>query len=800
MWKNHIKMALRNANRHKGYTFLNVAGLAIGMAACLVIYFFIKNELSYDNFHVNADRIYRVAVDIKTGEGNRMFAPTCGPLGPALKKDFPEVESTVRLWQQNNKLVKQGEENVFYEDNYYVVDPSIFDVFTLPLIKGDIKTALTRPYTLVIAEETAKKYFGEKNPIGKTLLVNDREFEVTGVMQKLPSNSHLKFNLMTSFATLENESWFKNDIQNWHSTMYYTYIKVARNVNIVDFKKRIKTAADAYVGNLLKEWKVAYHYFLQPVKSIHLHSDLSHEAETPGNASNVYIFTVVAGLILLIASLNYINLTTAQSSNRAKEVGVRKVVGAAKAKIFNQFVLESLLLTALALVFALILVFATTPIFESLSNHTYHLRQIFTPQFILVLLGLTFLLGMMSAIYPALFLSSFRPIMVLKGKLNTGHKGSLLRKVLVICQFAISLVLIVGTIVVYKQLDFMKVQNLGFNKEQTLVLPIRGDVSIAERLEQIKDEFRGHSSVISVTASSSIPGKGVSNFATSLLREGDNKGQSMYYLFVDDDFLKTYGIEMAAGRPFDKRKQTDAESAFLINEKAVYAFGWASPEEAIGKKMGAGFGRDGEIIGVYKDFHYRSLHAPIEPLVLAIVPWRFNHISLRLHTTELSSAMAFVEQKWHKLFPQNPYEYSFLDEEFNKQYVTDERMGRTFLVFTGIAIFIACLGLFGLATFIARQRTKEIGIRKVLGASVAGIVGLLSKDFVKLVLIAILVATPIAWWATSMWLEDFAYRTNIQWWVFIVSGLSAVIIALFAVGWQAIRAAIADPVKSLREE
>ena len=801
MIRNYLKIAWRNIKRHKGYSFLNVAGLAIGIAACLVISFFVRHELTYDNFHQDADRVFRVAVDINSGETNRVFALTCAPLAPALERDFPQVEAAARLWRWDNQLVKNGEDLAFYENDYFLADPNIFDVLTIPLLKGDPKTALNRPSTLVMAEETAKKYFGDADPIGKTLLINNAEFEVTGVIQGSNSNSHLNFNLMTSIATVEKESWVPSTLENWHSTMFFTYIKVHENVDIAAFGENVKTVADSYVGEILREWGVSYSFFLQPIQSIHLHSNLSYEAEAPGSAVNVYIFSVVALLILLIASLNYVNLTTAQSSNRAKEVGVRKAVGAAKAKIFNQFVVESLMLTGLALLFALALVAMVNPLFESISGQRYPLSELFSPQFLGILLVATFVLGMAAAIYPALFLSSFRPVTVLKGAMTTGTKGAALRKVLVVGQFTISLVLIVGTLVVYRQLEYMKDQSLGFDKEQVLVLPLRGGLYIGDRYEQVKDEFSNHASIIGATATSDVPGKRVYNFATSLHGEEDDKGQSMYYMFVDPDFLKTYGIEMRAGRAFNKGMQTDIENGFLINEKAVEAFGWASAEEAIGKKMNAGFGREGgEIIGVYKDFHYKSLQTQIEPLVMAIVPWRFNYISLKINTSDLPATMAFVESKWNELFPGSPYEYSFLDEEFDRQYAADERIGRTFLVFTGIAIFIACLGLFGLATFIAQQRTKEIGIRKVLGASVSGIVGMLSGDIVKLVVVSTFIATPLAYLAVRKWLENFAFHIEIGWVTFVVAGLTILTIALLTVSSQAIRAALMNPVKSLKSE
>ncbi|WP_224998674.1 ABC transporter permease [Cesiribacter sp. SM1] len=799
MWQNYLKIALRNTKRHKGYTFLNVAGLAIGIAACLFIAFFIKNELSYDNYHQDVERLYRVAIDIKASADNRVFAQTSGTLAPALKKDFSEVEAAARLWKQDNKLVKYGEEKAFYENNFYLTDPEIFDVFTIPLIRGNAQTALNRPATLLIAEETARKYFGEEDPIGKTLRINERDYEVSGVMKSLPERSHLKLNLVTSFATIEQEEWYEDAVENWFATMFYTYIKVKEHVEISAFEKKVASIANAYEGERLKEFGYTFRYFLQPVQDIHLYSNLRYEAEAPGNPINIYIFTVVAMLILLIASLNYVNLTTAQSAKRAKEVGVRKVLGAAKSSLFVQFLFETIILTAVALVLALLIVFVSRPLFETISGQAISLQQIFTPGFVASMLGLTLVVGVVAAVYPALFLASYKPVRVLKGSLSKGSGGASLRKVLVVCQFSISLMLIVGTIIVYRQLNFMKNQQLGFEKEQVLVLPVRG-ASIADNNEQIKNEFQSHSSIISVASSASIPGEEMDNFSTSLMGVADDKSQSMFYLFVDADFLKTYGIEMVAGRPFNEEIRSDAESGFLINEKAVAAFGWANPEEAIGQKLSAGFGRDGEIIGVYKDFHYRSLQASIEPLVMAINPNRFSYISLHLKTNDMASTMAFVEQKWKELFPQMPYEYAFLDEEFNKQYAADEKMGQTFLVFTSIAIFIACLGLFGLATFIAQQRTKEIGVRKVLGASVSSIVALLSKDFVKLILVSFVIATPLSYLLISKWLENFAMRISIGWPTFAVAGITILLIALLTVSFQSLKAALANPVRNLRSE
>jgi putative ABC transport system permease protein len=800
MLKNYLTIALRNISRHKGYTFLNVAGLAVGIASCILIFFFIRNELSYDTYHQDADRIYRVAIDIQSKADNRIFAKTSAPLVNALKKDFPQVEGAVQLWKWNSQLVKYREQKSFYEDNFFLTTPDVFKVFTIPLVKGDPATALSRPLTVVLAEETAQKYFGREDPIGKTLDINKKQYEVTGVMAKLPYNSHLKLNMLTSVTMLQNEEWYQDVAANWHSTMFFTYIKVKPAIDLAQFKKQIATAANSYVGELLKEWVVKYVFFLQPVTDIHLHSNLSGEAEVPGSAINVYILSVVAVLILLIASLNYINLTTAQAANRAKEVGIRKVVGASRSPLIFQFIAESLLLTLAALLLALGIVYTLHPWFEALSGQIIEFNQVITPKFISMMLGATLLLGIISAAYPALFLSSFRPVSVLKGKLSMGTKGAALRKVLVVCQFTISLMLMAGTIMVYRQLNFMKTENLGFSKEQIVVLPLRGGASIQENYEQIKNEFESHSAIAEATASASVPGRSVDNFSIALMDEADDKGQSMYYLFVDFDFLRLYNIGLVAGRAFDATIATDAQKVFMINEKAVKAFGWASPEEAIGKKLKTGFGRNGEIIGVYKDFHYRSLQAPVEPLVMAVNVDRFNHISLKVQTKELAHTVTFIESKWKELFPNHPFEYFFLDEEFNKQYAADEKIGRTFLVFTGIAIGVACLGLFGLATFTAQQRTKEIGVRKVLGASVPTIVLLLSREFTKLVIIAFLIATPLSYVLIGKWLENFASRIGISWDIFIIAGAGVLLIALLTVSYQSIKAALANPVKSLRSE
>jgi putative ABC transport system permease protein len=796
MIKNYIKIALRNFRRNKVYSLINVAGFAAGMACCLLILVYIRHELSYDRYHKDGERICRIVQDIRTKTANRVFAPISPMVATTLKAEYPQVENAARVLTTSSRLVRR-EEKLFYEDRFMYADQELLDVLTIPFIRGNPREALTRPQTLVISERTALKYFGHDDPLGKTLEINQQEYEITGVAADPPANTHLKYDLIASMETLAE--W--EEMTNWYSTMFYTYLKLRPGVNVDDFSQQVSRLADKHVGEQLKEWGDTYHYFLQPVSGIHLHSHLRYEAEPPGNPFYVAIFSYVGLFILLIAGLNFMNLSTARSANRAKEVGLRKVVGAQKPQLIGQFLGESLLVTLLSLGLAMAAARLLIPFVNDLTGLSLGFNQLLSPLVLLSLLGGAILAGLAAGIYPAFVLSAFRPTATLKGMFRSVSHGFALRKALVIIQFAISVVLIFGTLVISRQFNFMKNQYLGFEKEQKLILPLRGGISVKENYESVKDLFSNHPSITGATVSSSVPGRGVSNFAISLVGEEDSKNQSMFHLYFDHDFIPLYGIEMVAGRAFQKEMRTDIRGAFLINEAAVKAFGWSSPEEALGKRLKTGFGgRTNPIIGVTKNFHYRGLQSEVEPLVMEFHPSVFRYLTLSIDLSDLKETLAFVESQWKALFPGYPYESFFLDTDFDQQYKAEEQVGRIFGVFTFLGLSIACLGLLGLASFTAECRTKEIGIRKVLGASSAGIVVMLSKQFTKWVLLSSIFAWPVAYYSMTMWLKNFAYRTRIDIATFLLSGLLVLVIALLTVSAQSIRAAASDPVDSLRYE
>lgn len=791
-----MKIALRNFQRHKGYSFINIAGFAIGMACCLLILLYIRHELSYDRHHKDVKRIYRIAQDIRTQTANRIFAPISPMVAPTLKADFPQVEKAARIITAENRLVKR-EKTFFYENLFMYADQELFDIFTIPFIQGNPEDALIRPQTLVISERTAYKYFGNTSPLGKTLEINQREYEITGVVEDPPESTHMKYDLIASLETLAD--W--GEMTNWYSTMFYTYLKVRPNVDVEEFSQQVSRLADKYVGEKLKSSGSTYHYFLQPISSIHLNSHIRYEIEPSGNPLYVYIFSFVGLFILLIACLNFMNLATARSANRAKEVGMRKVVGAQRLQLIGQFLGESLLVSFLSLCFAIALIRFMIPVLNNLTGISLNFGELLNPIVLFSLVGSAVLIGLTAGLYPAFVLSGFRPIATLKGILSSGSRSFALRTVLVVVQFAISVFLIVGTLVMHKQYNYMKNQHLGFEKEQKLVLPLRGGISITENYITVKDIFLKHPTISGVTVSSSVPGRGVSNFSIKLVGEEDSKNQSMFHMYFDDDFIPDYGIEMAAGRPFQKGMSTDIKGAFLINEAAIKAFGWSSPEEALGKRLQTGYGgRVNSIIGITRNFHYRGLQTEVEPLVMEFHPQVFRYITLSIDISNLKETMAFVESQWKVLFPGNPFESFFLDTDFDQQYRADEQSGRIFGIFTLLGLFIACLGLLGLASFTAESRTKEIGIRKVLGASVTGIVFMLSKQFTKWVVLANCLAWPFAYYFMGKWLKNFAYRTQINIETFVLSGLLVLAIALLTVSFQSIKAAIADPIDSLRYE
>jgi len=623
-------------------------------------------------------------------------------------------------------------------------------------------------------------------------------------MKNYPRNTHLKYDFIASIKTIEDEDWMSN----WWGTECYTYIKLKPNVDKELFQAQMINIADDFIGEQIIAKNKSYRFPLQAISDIHLHSNLRYEIESPGSITSIIIFSIIGIVILIIACINFMNLVTARSVNRAKEVGLRKVVGGFRSQIITQFLGESFLIALLSITTALIITAISLPYFNDLADTSFSASDFLKTEIALGLFIITLIVGLGAGGYPALFLSNFIAVSTLKGSFKSSPKGTSVRKALVVGQFALSIALIVSTIVIYQQLNFMKNQNLGFDKEQKIVVPMKGGASIRENSEFVKNEFLIHNSITAITASSSVPGRSVSNYGIRLVGKEDDKSQSMFHLYFDADFIHNYNIEIVSGRPFNKeiisdisQKDIPESGGFLINESAALALGCKSADEAIGLRLNTGMGgRTGSIIGVTKDFHYRGLQTIVEPLVMEWYPSIFDHLTLTINIDNIKEAQSFIEQKWAELFPSIPFESFFLDSAFNNQYQSNEQMGKIASIFTLLGIFIACLGLLGLASFTAVQRTKEIGICKVLGASIPAIIYLLSKDFTKWILVANIIAWPIAWFAMDSWLQNFAYRTEMQWWVFLLSGGIALLIAVLTVSSQAIKVAFANPIDSLRYE
>lgn len=794
MLKNHFKIALRNLWRHRVFSFINITGLSVGITACFFISMYVMFELSYDQFHTKADRIYRVVTDIKTPSETINTDATSWAFAPNLKLDFPEIESFVRV-SGGSYLVTKG--NVkFQEEKTLFADSAFFKVFDFKLVKGDPKTALSAQASVVFTETAAKKYFGNTDPVGQTVLLTGDAIPVmvTGLMKDLPENSQIKADMILSMSSL-TQKFRKGIDEQWGNYGANTYLLLKPGVNAKVLQSKFPAFIEKRNGEQSRKQQMFATLILEPIKDVYLRS--THGGSAVGSMSNVYTFSIVAIFILLIACINFINLTTARSVERAKEVGIRKVVGAAKGELAAQFIGESVVLCLIAFVITVVLSALLMPMFNQLSGKVVSPGIFSSPYYVVILFGTSVLIGLLAGIYPALVLSSFKPIMVLKGRFSSGTKGNLLRKSLVVAQFSISIALIIGTIIVYNQMDFMRNRDLGFSKDQMLVMNTNSDPG----KDAFQQSVKGLPGVKMVSQSSSVPGGSNSGAYSEIEnKKGDLQVANLDLYFVDFDYLNQFKIKMVAGRPFSRDFiSTDTSQAMILNEEAVKLFGYNSPQEAIGRRFKQ-WGREGKIVGVMKDFHFRSLQEKIKPLSMRVELGGFDLISIKVDAKNLTATLAAIETKWKEAIPKRPFSYYFLDEFFDRQYRAEQRFGKLFFNFAILAIAISCLGLLGLASYSTFQRTREIGIRKVLGASTPGIVNMLSSDFIKLVGMSFLIASPLAWYFMHKWLQDFAYRIDIQWWVFAVSGILAMIVALATISFQAIRAAIANPVKSLRSE
>jgi len=793
MIRNYIKIAFRNLWRHKSFSLINIIGLAVGMTAFQLIFMYVTFELSYDKFHIKADQVYRLNVDLKSANDVMKFAWSSAPMGPAIKADFPEVLESTRFFPVS-MLVKANDQ-LFQEKRIDFAEPSLFNVFSFPLLKGDPKTALKDPYKVILTESTAKKYFGNADPMGKTLMMDNKSLvTVTGIMKDVPENSQFKFDILYSASTLEKLN--PGGLEQWGNFGSYTFLLLSKGTDPKSLESKFPAFLKKHISESDRKGGEDYALFLKPLKDVYMDPRGGFEQ---GSLSNVYIFSIVALFILLIAAINFINLTTARATERAKEVGVRKVIGAARSQLTLQFLGESIILCLIAFVFAVLLVTLMLPLFNQLSGKIIS-QDITENGYLFILSLISLFIGLAAGIYPALALSGFKPVVILKGRFSSSSKGTLLRKGLVVFQFTISIVLIVGTLVVYNQLNYMRNQPLGFEKNQMLTIDFGNDDGVIKNYETIKNEFKAIPNVLSVAISHGLPGVGSANAHSAFEnRQGAMQPLNINMYDVDYDFIPVYGMKVIAGRTFSTAFATDSTKATVINEATVKILGYTSPNDAIGKKFQQ-WGREGTIVGVVKDFHYRSLQENVEPLNMRVNPSNARIFTLKIASKDIPATIAAVENKWKVLIPQRPFNYVFVDDNFNKQYSTEDRFGKLFMYFAVLAIFISCLGLLGLASYSTLQRTREIGIRKVLGASIAGIVNMLSKEFLQLVLIAAVIAFPLSWYGTHIWLKGYAYKVNVGWMVFAVAGLLAFTIAILTVSFQAIKASLANPVKSLRSE
>jgi len=807
MLKNYLRSAIRNITRHKFISFINIFGLTIGLTCCMLILIYIINELSYDRFNTNADNVYRVTRSFNTTDGVQtlILGSIAPPFGPLLKNEFSDIKKVTQL-RGNGTVSMRYKDKLLNEQGSYFADENFVNVFTVKTIKGDPTTALSDPFTVMMTEDMAHKYFGDEDPINKEIrLDNQFNFKVTGIYKPFPANSHLHPEMLLSFITLKDSTLYgdKQLHTNWGNNDFYTYMLLPPNYNVERMESLFPAFLDKYVhfpgqpGNYQESKNSKLH--IQKLLDIHLHSHLDAEIETNGDIKRVYIFSAIALFILLIACINYMNLSTARSALRAREIGIRKVIGAQRKEIITQFLSESVLITSFSLILALVLTWLLIPFINGLSNLGLSITSLYDPKLLVCLLILPFFVGILSGIYPALFMSSFKPVKVLKGILKVSSGGVSFRKVLVVVQFSVSIVLIVATTIVFQQLSYIQQKSLGFDKEHIITMSNPFSTS---QFETFKNEVMKNAGVKEVGRSSRIPSgrllddQGISVFegAKSQPVKADVK-----YVNADYGFIPTFGMKIAAGRNFSREFGTDSNN-YVINVASVKALGWKTPENAIGKDLAYG-GVRGKVIGVVNDFHFESLHQSIIPLLFRMPAHdNYGRLSIKITGNNINSSINTIQEAWLKLQPENPFEYTFLDERFQKLYNSEQQQGSLFTIFSFIAIFIACLGLFGLSAFTITQRVKEIGVRKVLGASIPQIVTELSKDFLKLVLIASVIALPIAWYAMSKWLLDFAFRISIQWWVFLMAGVIAVVIAFVTISFQSIKAAMANPVKSLRSE
>ncbi len=794
MIRNFFITTVRNFIKQRFFTFINISGLSVAIASCLLILSFVFHELSYDRYHVNYKNIYRICARGMIGETkvNQVF--TTAKLPETLIMEYGEVVDATRILQRYNAKVHK-ENEIYNESRIVAVDSTFFRIFSFPLLKGNPGDVLSEPNTLVLSESTAKKYFGEEDPINKVLLLDGEVgFKITGIMKDMPENSHFHFDLLLSVYSFENRL---ND--HWWNNNFKTYIVLRDDADPKTLEAKFPEFIKKYIGegkDTWDEWLASgnnWEYFLQPLTSIHLNSNLNGEFEPNGNMNYIYIFISAAFLIVIIASVNFMTLSTAKSEKRSREVGLRKVVGSGKGLLVLQFLYESIFMSILAFALSIILVFVALPWFNSFTGKSFGIFDIYNFQTVPYLIAGILILGIISGLYPAFYLSSFKPMDILKSKIRRNKSAISFRGTLVVFQFVISIFLIIGTLVVYRQMGFIQNINLGFNKDQIVVL--NGADALAGKVETFKEQLMRNHQIKNITSSQTLPGKGFMNWGCSV--EGKDGWLTLNMNLTDFDFLNTYQLKMADGRFFSREFISDS-TAIIINENAQKVLGWSDPLQ---KKISMN-GNSYHVIGVVEDYLYESIHSSVRPMAMIMLPdsWPPNYISIKITGEDVPGTLKLIEDNWEEIAGGYPYQFSFFDQEYQKLYENEAQTSHMFIFFAIIAIFIACLGLFALSAFVAEQRTKEIGIRKVNGAGINNILILLSSSFTKWVMIAFVISLPLGIYIMNNWLENFAYRTDLQWWIFVIAGLVALVIAVITVSFQSVKAAIKNPVDALRYE
>ncbi len=808
MIKNYLLSLYRNIVRNKFYSILNILGLSIGIAAAIFILLYVQDEVSYDKYNEKYERIYRVESDFTIGGKHDQFAIVPIPMGPALKMEYPEIEEICRMTDIGNTLFRANDKE-YYEDYFYFSDSTLFDIFTYDLLQGDPKTCLTEPKTIVLTEKIAHKYFGNENPMGEFMTSgNGNTYKVTGVMKNQPSNSHLKFDALISATTIADNVGVEDfnsmePVRFWNIGVY-TFVLLKENASMQSILDKFEPFYEKYMKPVGDQINASFSLMATPLAETHFRQGLGAELPT-GNRAYIFIFSAVALFLLLIAAINYMNMATARSTNRAKEVGVRKVLGAYRKQLIRQFISESVTLSIIAMLIAILLVTLLMPDFNQLAGKELSFSLTSHPWLFLEILLIALVTGFISGSYPAFYLSSFLPVRVLKGKISTSGKGrGALRRVLVVIQFFIAIFMIIGTIVISSQIRYLKNKDLGFDKDNLVVMEIQV-TSFRKKIETFKKELLLNPDIVGVTNATGVPGRINWIQVLKFEQDGQMEDHSIILAQTDYDFAKVLGLEFVQGRDFDKNMGTDAQEAVIINEATVREFGWE--DDPIGKKIHWGWDLDGtggrvmKVIGVVKDFHFRSLHNKIEPLCFFLSERPRFILACRIKPENQKETLAYIESKWNEFNAKRPFDYQFLDQSLDNMYQAEEKISHIILIAAILTIFIALLGLLGLSSFVAEQRTKEIGIRKVVGASVGNILQMLYKEFALLMGIAFIIAIPIAWWRMSIWLDQsFVYHQTMQWTWFLIAGLISFIIGFATISFYILRAATGNPVDAIKYE